>query len=82
MRKIKKIFQYSVVFEEAPEGGYVVRIPALGCATEGETFEEAKAIAQDAVRCYLASLVKHGEPIPEEGTGIVSILKVPISVPA
>lgn len=83
MRNIKKLLRYTVVFEEAPEGGYVVRIPTLGCVTEGETFEEAKAMAKDAIRCYVASLLKHGESIPEEGpTEIISTLSIPITVPA
>jgi antitoxin HicB len=81
--KVRKEFHYTAFFEEASEGGYVVRIPTLGCVTEGETFEEAKAMAEDAIRCYLASLLKHGEPIPEEGpTEIVSILNVPMAVPS
>lgn len=81
--KKKKILQYTAIFEEAPEGGYVVRIPTLGCVTEGETFEEAKEMAEDAIRCYLASLIKHGEPIPEEGpTEIISTLRIPVMVPS
>ena len=83
MRKIKKQLRYTAIFEEAPEGGYVVRIPTLGCVTEGETFEEAKAMAEDAIRCYIASLLKHGDPIPEEGpTEIVSTLSVPVTLPS
>ena len=83
MRKLKRVLHYTAIFEEASEGGYVVRIPTLGCVTEGETFEEAKAMAEDAIRCYIASLMKHGEPVPEEGPiEIVSSLNVPITVPA
>lgn len=79
--KKKKILQYTAIFEEVPEGGYVVRIPTLGCVTEGETFEEAKEMAEDAIKCYLASLIKHGEPLPEEGpTEIISMLRIPITV--
>ena len=81
--KLKKILRYTAIFEEAPEGGYVVRIPLLGCITEGETFEEAKVMAQDAIRCYIASLLKHGEAIPEEGpTEIMSTISVPMTVPS
>ena len=83
MHNMKKVLRYTVIFEEAPEGGYVVRIPILGCVTEGETFEEARDMATDAIRCYVASLVKHGEPIPEEGpTEIISTLHVPVTVPS
>ena len=79
MKKISKVLRYTAVFEEAPEGGYVVHVPSLGCVTEGETFEEAKAMAVDAIQCLLASLKKHGEPIPEEGpVEIVASLAVPV----
>ena len=38
----EKVLKYTAVFEPAEEGGYVVTVPALpGCATEGDTFEEA-----------------------------------------
>ena len=80
---MRKTLRYTAIFEEAPEGGYVVRIPTLGCVTEGDTFEEAKTMAQDAIRAYVASLIKHGEPIPEEGpTEILSTLSVPVTIPA
>ncbi len=78
---MKKTLHYTAIFEEAREGGYVVRIPSLGCVTQGETFEEAKTMAEDAVRCYVASLLKHGEAVPEEGpTEIISTLSVPVTV--
>ena len=34
--------------------------------TEGETLEEAFAMAKDAIEGYLASLIKHGDPIPDD----------------
>lgn len=61
------IYRYTVHFEPAEEGGYVVKVPALnGIATQGETLEEARAMAEDLIRGYLQSLRKHGEPIPVE----------------
>jgi len=58
-------YNFTVVYEGQPEGGYVVSVPALpGCHTEGRTFEEAQKMAVDAIRSYIASLKKHGEPIP------------------
>ena len=60
-------YRYTAIFEPAEEGGYVVTVPALnGLTTEGDTFEEAHAMAADAIRCYLESLQKHGEEIPVE----------------
>lgn len=79
MKKVRKVLRYTAVFEEAPEGGYVVHVPALGCVTEGETFEEAKAMAVDAIQCLIGSLRKHGEAVPEEGPAeIVTSLAVPV----
>jgi antitoxin HicB len=60
-------YEYYVVFEAAPEGGYVVTVPALpGLVTEGDTLEEAREMVKDAIRGYLESLVKNGEEIPIE----------------
>lgn len=58
---------YTVVFEPAEEGGYVVTCPALpGLVTEGDTLEEAREMVRDAIRGYLESLQKDGLPIPTE----------------
>jgi antitoxin HicB len=58
-------YSFTVFFEPAVEGGYVVTCPALpGLVTEGDTLGEAKRMARDAIRAYLESLRKDGEPIP------------------
>ena len=60
-------YRYTVLFEPAEEGGYVVTCPALpGLVTEGDTLEEAREMARDAIRGYLESLQKDGLPIPED----------------
>ncbi|KKT48634.1 MAG: hypothetical protein UW40_C0037G0013 [Parcubacteria group bacterium GW2011_GWF2_44_17] len=67
------INHYTVILEPADEGGYTVTVPALpGCSTEGETFEEAIAMARDAIEGYLESLIKHGEPIPVENGHLIT----------
>ena len=67
MEKNGKLVRYTVFFEPAPEGGYTVTVPALpGCVTEGDTLEEAKGMATDAIKCYCESLLKDGEPLPED----------------
>ena len=59
---------YTVVFEAAEEGGYVATCPALpGLVTEGDTIEEARAMAAEAIRGYLESLAKDGLTAPLEG---------------
>ena len=56
------IYQYTVIFEPAEEGGYVVHVPALpGCITEGDSLEEAREMAKDAIKGYLESLIKNNE---------------------
>jgi len=59
--------RYTVLFEPAEEGGYVVTCPALpGLVTEGDTLEEAREMAADAIRGYLESLSKDGKPLPSD----------------
>jgi len=59
---------YTIILHPDPEqGGYTVTVPALpGCVTEGNTLEEAIAMAKEAIHLYLESLLADGEPIPEE----------------
>ena len=60
---------YTVLFEPAEEGGYVVTCPALpGVVTEGDTFEEARERAKEAIEVYIESLLKDGEPVPLDKT--------------
>ena len=60
-------YHFTVIIERQPEGEYLVSVPALpGCYTEGETLEEARTMATDAIRAYCKSLLKHGEPVPVE----------------
>ncbi len=72
-----KEYAYTVFFEPAPEGGYIVTVPALpGLVTEGDTLEEAREMARDAIRAYLESLMKDGEPIPHEEGRLQEKIKV------
>jgi predicted RNase H-like HicB family nuclease len=75
-------YRYTVVFEPAEEGGYVVTVPILpGLVTEGDTLEEARAMAKDAILGYLESLRKHGEEIPiERGEPITERILVSLSI--
>ncbi len=62
-----KTYTYTIHLEPAEEGGFVVTVPALpAVVTQGETFDEAVAMARDAIECYLESLAKDGRPIPAE----------------
>lgn len=60
-------YNYTVLLQPAPEGGYSVVVPAIPeICTYGETVEEARQMAEDAIRCFLESALKTGEPIPED----------------
>ena len=60
-------YTFTMLFEPAEEGGYVVTCPALlGLVTEGDTLEEARRMAQDALRGYLESLLDDGQSIPPD----------------
>ncbi len=64
-----KVLNYTVLFEPAPEEGYTVTVPALpGLVTEGDTLAEARKMALDAIKCHCESLLKDGQPLPEDVT--------------
>jgi len=64
---VREQVQYTVLFEPAEEGGYVVTCPALpGLVTEGDTLAEARIMAADAIRAYVDSLRKDGQAIPAD----------------
>jgi antitoxin HicB len=74
-------YSFTVFFEPAAEGGYVVTCPALpGLVTEGDTLVEARKMARDAIRAYLESLRKDGEAIPSDPKFVSNPVKEKISV--
>lgn len=61
----RSMFMYQAIMVPDEEGGFDVTVPALeGCFTYGSTYEEASLNAADAMRTYVASLLKHGELVP------------------
>lgn len=60
--------EYTIILHpDLDDGGYTVTVPALpGVVTEGDTLEEAIAMAKDAIVCHLDALRATGRPIPEE----------------
>lgn len=74
----KKILAYSVIYEEASEGGYVVSVPALpGCHTQGESIEEAEKNVKEAISLYLESLEAHQEKITQEPRILQGKVEIP-----
>lgn len=72
---------FTVLYEPAEEGGYVAKCPALpGLVTEGDTLEEARMMAEDAIRGYLESLRKDGLPTPEDNKLALQPVKEEVKV--
>jgi len=58
----------AIIEPDEEEGGYVVTFPAIpDLATQGETIEEARTMAEDCLRGYLEVLRESGRPLPEPG---------------
>ena len=56
VRKLK-VLEYLAIFQEENEGGFSVWIPELpGCASQGESFEEALRNIKGATELYLETL--------------------------
>ena len=54
MSKRKSLIEYQAVFQEETEGGFSVWVPDLpGCASQGETLEEALENIKEAIGLYL-----------------------------
>lgn len=76
----KKLHSFTAVFEPSAEGGYVVYVPALpGCATQGETFEEAQKNAKDAIEGYLQTMKDLNEDVALESEATI-ISRIPAAV--
>ena len=63
---------YSVILEPQPDGGFTVLVPALPeVVTEGDTEDEALAMARDAIRLVLDYRRDQGLPIPADAAPAV-----------
>jgi predicted RNase H-like HicB family nuclease len=62
-----KVYEYTAFFQANEHRGYTVTVPALpGLVTEGKNLEDARRMAEDAIRCYIDGLKKAKEAIPHE----------------
>jgi antitoxin HicB len=49
------------------EGGYSVLVPSLpGCATQGDSIDEALAMAREAIGVCLEGMAEDGDEIPSD----------------
>ena len=69
--------KFAITLEKDEDGYIVVSCPALpGCHSQGKTKREAVANIREAIRGYIASMRKHGEPIPS----ITAVEEVEVAV--
>lgn len=62
---MSKDLTYPVVLEPQPEGGFTVRVPALPeVVTEGDTEDEALAMAREAIELAIEVRQERGEEVP------------------
>jgi antitoxin HicB len=74
--------QYSVVLTPQPEGGYTVTSPdILNLVTEGETREEALAMALDCAEALILTYLDHGWDVPDEG-GRAEVATIEVDIDA
>ena len=58
----REVHQHTVFFDRNELGGYTVTVPALpGLVTEGKDLENARSMAEDAIRCYIEGLQRLDE---------------------
>ncbi|MFN2455533.1 MAG: type II toxin-antitoxin system HicB family antitoxin [Pyrinomonadaceae bacterium] len=62
-------YVFTVLITPNEPDGFLVTCPALpGLVTEGDTLDETRRMATDAVKCYVESLIKQGRPVPEDNS--------------
>ena len=76
--------RYTVLlYRDEEDGGYAALVPLLGVASQGETIEEAIAMAQEAAELHVQGLIEDDEPVLEENEPpIVASVEVTVPVPA
>lgn len=74
-------FAFMAVLEPVEEGGYLVRFPAIrGLVTEGETLDEAREMARDALRCFIEGQLLDGQPIPPSDVSPAETVREPVTL--
>lgn len=77
-----RFFNFEIVIEKEPEDeGYLAYSPSLpGCFSNGRTVEETKRNMREAVTQHVASLLEHGEPVPQNER-LVHVEELAIGIP-
>ncbi len=73
------IYNYTVIFKPLDEGGYDVIVSALPeICTFGDTIQDAREMAEDAIKCFIESALELDEPIPVDTE--VSLEKIAVKI--
>ena len=65
---------YTAVIEQEADGGYSAYVPDLpGCASMGDSYEDALTNIREAITCYLEGLRAEGLSAPEPHTHVVTV---------
>ena len=77
-----KFYYFQIVIEKEPEDeGYYAYTPNVpGCFSNGKTIEEAKRNIREAVEQHLASLLSHGQAVPQEDR-LVHVEELTVGLP-
>ena len=70
-------YDFKVVLEPDPNGGYVISCPSLpGCYSQGETIEEALANIKEAIELCLEDMKAHHESLPDPSRTLIGSVMV------
>jgi len=77
-----KFYTFEIIVEKEPEDeGYFAYSPTVpGCFSNGKTIEEAKRNVREAIQQHIASLLSHGQPVPQNER-LVHIEELTVAVP-
>ena len=65
---------YLAVFEPADNGAYSVYFPNVaGCISYGKNFQEAQAMAQEALELHIYGMEKDGDALPVENFSDIQV---------
>lgn len=66
--------EFEIILQPEPEGGFSVFVPELpSVVTQGETVEDAHAMAREAIEAYLEVMREDGLPVPIVQRGRVAV---------
>jgi predicted RNase H-like HicB family nuclease len=72
-----KTYIFRIELEEEEDGRWSAGIPALpGCASWGDTRDEALRNLRDAAEAYVRDMEKAGEEVPQEAT--MEVIREPV----